>query len=113
MLMYNLDAALEFANYQSTLNQQKEVLRQKFKDSCLMAKSGGLFLISPEFISGLTALDHQHSFVIDCNHTPVYIEDIPLFLAEAKSIYNQAVQDYGNEFSKLKTQRSVKSLVGL
>ncbi len=111
--MYNLDSALEFANYQSTLTQQKEILLQKFKDACLIARSGGLFLITPEFISGLTLLDNKSGYIVDCNNTPVFIEDLEQFFNEAKLTYNQAVAAYGAEYSKLKTQRSVKTLVGL
>ena len=111
--MDDLAVSLAFANYQSTLTQQKNILRQKFQDDCILAQNGGLFLVTPEFIAGLQSLSLSSRYVIDMNENPIWIEDIQKFVAAATNCYKEAVHTYGNSYVKLKTQRSVKSLVGL
>lgn len=111
--MYNLESALEFANYQSTLAQQKTVIRQQFQDACIFASNGGLFLTSPEFIAGVQALGFDPRYIVDMNSNPIFISDVTKFYLDICNCYKNAVDTYGAEYSKLKQQRSVKSLVGL
>ena len=111
--MEDLAVALAFANYQSTLTQQKNILRQKFQDDCVLAQDGGLFLITPEFITGLKTLQDNARYVIDMNSNPIWVEDVQKFVESATGRYKTAITAYGVEFTKLKTQRSVKALVGL
>ena len=111
--MEDLAVALAFANYQSTLTQQKNILRQKFQDECVLAQNGGLFLITPEFIAGLQAIQTSTRYVLDMNSNPILIEDISQFMQDASHCYEVAITAYGTEYSKIKTQRSVKALVGL
>jgi hypothetical protein len=111
--MEDLASALAFANYQSTLTQQKNILRQKFQDDCILAQNGGLFLVTPEFIAGLQAIQTTTRYVLDMNSNPILIEDISQFMQDALHCYEVAIAAYGIEYSKIKTQRSVKALVGL
>jgi hypothetical protein len=111
--MEDLAAALAFANYQSTLTQQKNILRQKFQDDCILAQDGGLFLVTPEFIAGLQAIQTTTRYVLDMNLNPILIEDISQLVKDALHCYETAITAYGTEYSKIKTQRSVKALVGL
>jgi hypothetical protein len=111
--MEDLEASLAFANYQSTLTQQKIILRQKFQDDCVLAQNGGLFLVTPEFIAGLQAISLPSRYVIDMNENPIWIEDVKKLISEAINCYKEAIHVYGNSYVKLKTQRSIKALVGL
>jgi hypothetical protein len=111
--MEDLAVSLAFANYQSTLSQQKNIIRQRFQDNCILAHNGGLFLISPEFIAGIQIIPVPARYVIDMNSNPIWIDDIPQFITDSTTCYTEAVHVYGTEYSKLKTQRSVKALVGL
>lgn len=111
--MQNLDEALAFSNYQATLSRQKTIIRQTFQDQCLLGYNGGLFLITPEFIAGLDMLGKTSRYVVDHNQNPIWVEEISDLKTKAIDCYNLAIETYGNEYSKLKTQRSVKSLVGL
>jgi hypothetical protein len=109
--MHDLELALSFANYQTTLNQQKTILRQQFQDQCILAYNGGLFFVTPEFISGLSFI--TASWIIDMNSNPIKVDTLKDFVELATKTYNDAVSIYGEAYSKLKTQRSVKSLVDL
>ena len=111
--MEDLAVALAFANYQSTLTQQKNILRQKFRDDCILAQDGGLFLVTPEFIAGLQAIQTSTRYVLDMNSNPILIENISQFVKDALHCYETAIAVYGTEYSKIKTQRSVKALAGL
>jgi hypothetical protein len=109
--MEDLEQALSFANYQSTLTRQRKLLTQKFQESTTMAYNGGLFKITPEFIA---ASKHcQFNWILDSNGNPVKIDDHETFLIEAETLYNKAIEEYGKEFSALRLKRNVKSLVDL
>jgi hypothetical protein len=109
--MHDLELALSFANYQNTLTQQKTILQQRFQDQCILAYNGGLFFVTPEFISGVSFI--TASWVIDMNSNPIKIDSPKDFVELATKTYNDAINVYGEAYSKLKTQRSVKSLVEL
>ena len=111
--MQNLEEALAFSNYQITLTRQKTLLRQTFENDCLLGYSGGLFLVTPEFISGLDSLNKISRYVIDHNNNPIWVEEIADLKIKSINCYNDAVTKYGTAYSQLKTQRSVKSLAGL
>lgn len=105
-----LEAALSFANYQSTLNQQRKLLREKFESDCILAYNGGLFNITQEW---LASFDVNFEWVLDINGNPIKITDPQTLLDVAKETYHSAVTSYGEEYQKLRAQRSVKLLAGL
>jgi hypothetical protein len=109
--MENLDQALSFANYQTTLTQQRKLLTQKFQEATVIAYNGGLFKITPELIGGVKNL--QSKWLLDMNGTPIKIENYGDFLVDAENAYNKAISEYGEEFSSLRLKRNVKSLVNL
>jgi hypothetical protein len=106
----HLEHALSFAQYQTTLNQQKRLLKEKFDSNTLMAYNGGLFRITPEFLSGY---DIESEWVLDINQQPIKIEDHQEFLNDARNIYRTAIKEYGEEYQKLRRQRSVRALTDL
>lgn len=106
----HLESALSFAQYQTTINQQRRLLKEKFESDILIASNGGLFKITQEWLG---SFDANSNWFIDINGNPTHIENPAIFLAEAQSIYQQALARYGEEFTKLRTQRSVKSLTDL
>ena len=109
--MENLDQALSFANYQTVINQQRQLLKQKFIDDCVVAHNGGLFKLSPEFILAVENL--KSNWVLDLNNNPVLIEDLDSFIATAKETYHSALTAYGQSYQELKTKRNVRTLVNL
>ena len=111
--MQNLDEALAFSSYQATLSRQKKIIRQTFQDQCLLGYNGGLFFITPEFIVGLDILGIEPRYIVDSNQNPIWVENLADLKVKSVNCYKLAVENYGTEYSKLKTQRSVKALVGL
>jgi hypothetical protein len=109
--MDNLEQALEFANYQSTINQQRQLLKQRFQDACVLAYNGGLFQLDLAFVAALKTSSFE--YVLDMNGNPVKIINWEDFTNQADHTYQQATTEYGQAYQELKTKRSVKSLVGL
>jgi hypothetical protein len=105
-----LEKALSFAQYQSTLNQQRRLLKEQFESDTIIAYSGGLFKITQEWLGGF---DPEAVWVLDMNGNPVGVENAAELLAMAKSAYAQALVKYGEEYQKLRRQRSVRSLTDL
>lgn len=105
-----LEQALSFANYQTTLNQQRKLLKEQFETDTVVAYEGGLFKITQEWLGGF---DIDAVWFLDANGTPILIKDTRAFYATAKTAYNQAMTQYGEAYQKLRTQRSVRSLTDL
>jgi hypothetical protein len=111
--MENLEKALSFANYQSTLTQQKKVIKQRFDDACVFPWNGGLFQLTLEFLGGLQSLQTNTGWVVDMNGNPIWISDAEFFCQSAYKQYTDAVTIYGTAYEELKKQRSVNKLVGI
>ncbi len=109
-LEQQLEKALSFAQYQSTLNQQRKLLKEQFESDTILAYSGGLFKITQEWIGGF---DVESEWVLDMNGNPVKIDNSQELLSMARETYKSALMTYGEEYQKLRRQRSVKSLVDL
>jgi hypothetical protein len=109
-LEQHLEQALSFAQYQSTLNQQKRLLKEKFESDTLFAYNGGLFRITPEF---LNSYDTGSLWTLDVNQQPVKIENHSEFLENAREVYRTAIAAYGEAFQQLRRQRSVRALTDL
>jgi len=109
--MEHLEQALSFANYQTTLTQQRKLLTQKFQEASVVAYNGGLFKVTLEFIAAVKL--YQPPYVLDSNGTPIKIEDYDTFIGEIEDAYRTAIESYGKEFSALRLKRNVKTLVDL
>jgi hypothetical protein len=108
-----LEKALSFANYQTTLTQQKNIIKQRFDDACIFPWNGGLFQITLEFLGGIKAVENVAAWLIDMNGNPIWVPDIEFFYQSAHKQYTDAVNFYGTAYEELKKQRSVNKLVGL
>jgi hypothetical protein len=110
--MLELEQALAFAEYQTTLNNQRTLIRQRFQDDQLLAYNGGLFKITLEFIGGLQTLG-ESVWAIDVNGNPIQVKDPEEFLSKAQDTWARATAAYGEAYEQLKKQRSVKALTNL
>jgi hypothetical protein len=100
-------------NYRSTLANQIKVLDQKFKDQCIVAQDGGLFLLTPEFLSAIENITEDSQWVLDMNQNPILIDNIADFYKRSYNVYYTALSDYGTKFNQLKSQRSVETILDL
>jgi len=110
-----LEKALEFSNYMVTLNNQKRILKQKFKENIVHYFNGGQFTITQDlitFVNMLVEKDNSDDIVlIDDNETPILINDLADFLADILDTYFSATNQYHAAYKDLLSKRSVVKLV--
>jgi len=110
-----LEKALEFSNYMVTLNNQKRVLKEKFKENTVYYFNGGQFTLNKElitFVNMLVERDNTEDVVlIDDNETPVIVPDLEDFLTEIIDTYFSAANAYHAEYKILTKKRTVSKLV--
>jgi len=110
-----LEKALEFSNYMVTLNNQKRVLKDQFRENTIHYFNGGQFTITKDlvtFVNMLVDKDNVHDIVlIDDNEMPVVISDLEEFLSNIIDQYFSAANKYHAEFQQLIKNRSTETLV--
>jgi hypothetical protein len=105
-----LEAALSFAQYQTTLNQQRRLLKEQFETDTVVAYNGGLFKVTQEW---LASIDKESNWILDMNRNPVMIADPNELYELARTAYQTALAKYGDAYQQLRRQRSVKTLTDL
>lgn len=105
-----LEAALSFAQYQTTLNQQRRLLKEQFETDTVVAYNGGLFKVTQEW---LASIDRESNWILDMNRNPVMIADPNELYELARTAYRAALAKYGDAYQQLRRQRSVKTLTDL
>ena len=109
-----LKIALDFSNFSATLNTQKTILKDKYKDDCALYFKGGKFTVSMtlfSFVSDLISHDIESTVIVDDNNTPVQIDNVEEFFVLVKNKYATATNLYLSEYKKLTSQRSIEGLV--
>jgi len=110
-----LTKALEFANYRSTLNNQRAILRARTESLLSYSIDGGTFTIDPGLISFVKLLRDEGmetAVLIDIYSNPISV-DLDDFYTEILSRYVEATNDYHAEYGKLSKARSVKSILDI
>ena len=106
----DIEAALTWAQYQSTLNQQRQVLRERFESDCVVAYNGGLFKITQSWLGGF---DFDAAWALDANGLPIKVLDSKGFYQMARDAYTRALAAYGEAYEQLRRQRKVRGLTEL
>lgn len=110
-----LEKALKHANYMATLNAQKRILKEKFYENLYYFTNGSQFKVTKELINFVSFLVNSGNdtdiVLIDDNDIPVNIENLSDFLDNIMNLYFSASNEYFQEYSKLKSKRSVEKLV--
>jgi hypothetical protein len=112
----NLRKAFEISNFMSVMADQKRILIEEFNQNTKYFFNGAVFTANKElinFVKTMIDMDQQSIVLIDDNNTPVDVVDPNEFLKELLNVYNFAVNSYFNKFQKLKSSRSVESLLDL
>ena len=110
-----LTKALEFANYRSTLNNQRAILKSKAESLLSYSIDGGTFTIDPGLISFVKLLRDEGmetAVLIDIYDNPISVE-LDDFYTEIISRYVEATNDYLDEYGKLSKARSVNSILDI
>ena len=112
-----LKKALDFSNYNQTLNIQRKSAKEKYSSKMIVGHAGGLFNIDRELIVFVQMLINQNRIenipLIDSNNNPVMIKDMQVFRDEIFDRSFSATLEYYNEYEKIKKSRSVEKLVDL
>lgn len=111
-----LEKALEFSNYIVTLENQKNLIKEKFEQNLTLYYQGGTFSITESrinFIHTLLTLGKASFVVTDDVGIPVNIEDLQEFFTEILDAYEGALSTYKQDYDNLKVKRSIAKLVDL
>lgn len=107
--------AYEVANYMQTLASQKHILKEEYLQNLIVYHNGGIFRADQNFISFVKSISDlvvsDDLVLIDTNHTPIEVSNVKDFLSTLASKYTEATNEYYTKYSKLKSSRSVESLM--
>lgn len=110
-----LEKALDFSNYMVTLNNQKRVLKERFREQSMYYFGGGQFTVTKELMTYchllIVSSNSKGVVFIDDNETPIMVPDVEEFLEDLTDIYFVATNEYHAEYEKLRKNRSVEKLV--
>jgi len=111
-----LQKALDHSNYMITLNNQKRLLKEQYKENLIYYYNGGQFTVSQELVSfcqSLVNLEQDTTILIDDNDLPIAVDDLQNFLSEVVTQYFESANRYLAEYNKLKKNRTVESIANL
>jgi hypothetical protein len=112
-----LKLALESANMMVTFNNQSNLLKQGYKESCLYHQDGHRFTVNRELINFLSTLVQrgltEDVVVMDDSETPFMITDVSSFLDKLFDIYVESSNEYYHNYTKLKSSRALPKVLGI
>jgi hypothetical protein len=110
-----LSKALDFSNYMVTLNNQKRVLKERYREQTVYYHAGGQFTVTKDLITFVNMLvergNDEDIVLVDDNETPIMIKNLDDFLSELLDTHFTAANEYHAEYEKLRKNRSVEKLV--
>lgn len=109
-----VEKALEFANYRSTLNNQKQKLKDQCEANLNYAFNGGLFYVDQtliSFIGNFLSQGKEAMVVLDKNQTPIDIKNLQEFYDSITTRWFESVNEYHRQHLELATKRKVHKLV--
>jgi hypothetical protein len=112
-----LKKALDFSNYNQTLNIQRRTIREKLDAKLTYGSSGGIFKIDNSLLVFVQLLIDKGRVenvpLLDLNNTPVLIKNLIEFRDDIFDRYFSATLDYYHEYDKIKKSRTIEKLVDL
>jgi len=112
-----LKAALDSANFMITFSNQRELIKQTFKENCLYHEGGRRFTINRELINFLSTLRSrgliEDVVIMDDMEMPYMIKDVEKFLDKIFDIYMESSNQYYVSNTELMKNRSTNKIVGL
>jgi len=112
-----LKKALEFSNYNQTLNIQRQTIREKLDSRLTYGSSGGIFKIDNSLLAFVQLLIDKGRIenvpLLDLNNNPVLITNLAEFRDDIFDRYFSATLEYYQEYDKIKKSRTVEKLIDL
>ena len=109
-----LEKALDFSNTMKTCNINKNNLKVKTQNLLSYSTSGGSFTVDQSLISFMNFVvssGKTEISILDKNYIPVHIEDTEKFLTEVSSLYFEVVNDYYNDYQKLRSSSKIEKVL--
>ena len=104
-----LKTALEQSDYMRTFQNQKHLLKEKFKKDCIVYYNGGMFVIDLNFINSIK--NPVTDIVIDANYIPVKIDNMQDFYETTVSKFKLATESYYDAYVELCKYKDAKGLL--
>jgi glutamate/tyrosine decarboxylase-like PLP-dependent enzyme len=111
-----LEKALHFSNTMQTFNLAKNNLKVKVQNLLSFSAYGGTFTVNQEligFIGTLVNMGKKEVVILDKNENPIQIEDLEDFLEDITSLYFESVNEYYNDYQKLKSSRKIDKVLDI
>ena len=110
-----LEKAIEFSDYSQTLQNQKNILLNQYKDTCYHYTNGCAFEVTPDLIVFCNFMFSKDKplVLLDSNNTPIEIEDPKKFIDDIVDIYVQSTNNYLMKYNNFKKDKTVKGLLDL
>ena len=109
-----LEKALQFSNTMQTFNLNKNNLKIKTQNLLNYSNSGGSFNVNQSLISFMYMIVQSGKtevVILDKNDIPIKIEDTVKFLEDISSLYFESINEYYNDYQKLKSSRKVEKVL--
>jgi hypothetical protein len=112
-----LKNALDVANLMVAFNNQRELLKEEYKEGCLYHEGGHRFTIDRELINFLTSLiqmgNTEDVVILDDFENPYMINDVKNFHEKIFDIYVETTNRYYHKYILLKNDRSISKMMGI
>ena len=109
-----LKNALDFSNTMKTFNLNKNNLKVKTQNLLSYSTAGGSFTVDQSLISFMNFVvssGKTEISLLDKNNIPIHIDNTEKFLDEVSSLYFEVVNDYYNEYQKLRSSRKIEKVL--
>ena len=109
-----LEKALDFSNTMQTFNLAKNNLKVKTQNLLSHSTNGGTFRVSQEligFMQFVVSSGKTETIILDKNDIPIQITDTEKFLEDVSSLYFEAVNEYYNDYQKLRSSRKIEKVL--
>ena len=110
-----LKNALDVANLMVAYNNQRELLKEEYKENCLHHENGHRFTVNRELINFLTSLiqlgNTEDIVILDDFENPYMIDDVRIFHEKVFNIYVETTNKYYHSYIMLKKDRSISKIM--
>lgn len=109
-----LAKALDFSNTMQTFNLAKNNLKVKTQNLLSHSTNGGTFRVSQELIAfvNMAVVSGKTSLILlDKNDIPIQIDDTEKFLEDINSLYFEVINEYYNDYQKLRSSRKIEKVL--
>ncbi len=109
-----LEKALQFSNYQKTIQTQKDNLKLSLEHKLLVKIENNIFKCSMDLINFIQTCilnDYDHTIILDCSNNPVKVKHLENILKLFLDVYYSSYEEYVSKYENLKKARNIKKVI--